>query len=187
MSKDILKSIHEFNNNARYNKLLKFEDLPRDHINELLLTIFDRDIKNNTGFTFRDKPIKPLALCGNNNMDFGELYKHLTTIEDTKEVNGRNGKSERKSERKFDENRSKRLHWIKFHTDEELKNDDILIFSYFEPKGIRTYIFDKMEKYAVVLEPKKNYYFLITAYYCIYDHTLRILEGKYNKRLADVH
>ena len=43
----------------------------------------------------------------------------------------------------------------------------MLCFSVKEPEGIRTYIYDKNEKYVIVLEPKhKNtIYYLLTAYH----------------------
>lgn len=70
--------------------------------------------------------------------------------------------------------RSQRLHWIRFHI-EQKKKDDMLIFSVDEPQGIRTYIYDIVEKYVIVLEPDRKYdsYYLLTAYH---------LEGKDEKR-----
>lgn len=46
-----------------------------------------------------------------------------------------------------------------------------------EPNGFRTYIYDKTEKYVVVLEPlrKVNEYYLLTAY------NLRGKDAKKNK------
>jgi hypothetical protein len=63
-------------------------------------------------------------------------------------------------------NRSVRLHWIRFHI-EERKKDDMLHFSVQEPEGVRTYIYDIIEKYVIVLEPLRNNgeYYLLSAYY----------------------
>jgi len=68
--------------------------------------------------------------------------------------------------REFDSARSQRLHWIKYHV-EEKKKDGMLIFSASSNKGIRTYIYDKVEKYVIVLEPlrKRCGYYLLTAYH----------------------
>ena len=67
--------------------------------------------------------------------------------------------------RDFDMHRSCRIHWIKFHMEQQ-KHDKMLIFSVHEPKGYRTYIYDIDEKYVIVLEPlrKVNEYYLLTAY-----------------------
>lgn len=45
------------------------------------------------------------------------------------------------------------------------KADDVLHFSVQEPEGVRTYIYDKTERYVIVLEPlrKVNAYYLLTA------------------------
>ena len=96
------------------------------------------------------------------------LFAHLTTtvvVYKTKK-------------REFDIHRSQRLHWIKHHIDEK-KSDNMLCFSVKEPEGIRTYIYDKNEKYVIVLEPKhKNtIYYLLTAYH------LRGKDAKRNKIL----
>lgn len=62
--------------------------------------------------------------------------------------------------------RWKRLYWVRYHIDEK-KQQNILQFSAIEPEGIRTYIYDCEEKYAVVLEPLKKVdaYYLLTAYH----------------------
>lgn len=43
----------------------------------------------------------------------------------------------------------------------------MLVFSVKEPEGIRTYIYDKDEKYVIILEPLRNgtQYYLLTTYY----------------------
>ena len=66
--------------------------------------------------------------------------------------------------RRYERNRSMRLHWLKYHIDNE--RDKVLYFSVKEPRGIRTYIYDTAERYVIVLEPKSDkHYYLLTAFY----------------------
>ena len=78
---------------------------------------------------------------------------------------------------------------MKFHIDES-KDDDVLQFSVKEPEGVRTYIYDKTEKYVVVLEPlrKVNEYYLLTAYHLTGKDAKRnkILK-KYKRKLNEIH
>ena len=105
------------------------------------------------------------------------LYRHLTTvIVDDERC------------REFDVHRSQRLHWIKYHI-EEKKTSDMLCFSVKEPRGIRTYIYDKDEKYVIVLEPKFNntIYYLLTAYHLRgKDAKRNSILKKYKRRLGEV-
>jgi len=108
------------------------------------------------------------------------LFTHLTTVMTDKSTR----------HREFDRYRSQRLHWLKFHIDES-KPNNILHFSVKEPDGIRTYIYDKDEKYVIILQPlrKVNEYYLLTAYHLLGKDAKRnkILK-KYNKRrLPDLH
>jgi hypothetical protein len=85
------------------------------------------------------------------------LYSHLTTIMIDKDTR----------KREFESTRAVRLHWVKYHIEEESpKNRDV--FSVLEPEGMRTYIYDKKEKYIIVLQPsryaERNEYYLLTAY-----------------------
>ncbi len=43
----------------------------------------------------------------------------------------------------------------------------MLLFSVDEPEGLRTYLYDKDERYVIILEPlrKKAEYYLLTAYF----------------------
>jgi len=63
----------------------------------------------------------------------------------------------------------------------------MLIFSCKEPQGIRTYIYDKAEKYVVILEPYRNKdeYYLLTAYHLTGRNNKKI-ENKYKRKLNDV-
>jgi len=145
-----------FNLIKEYNQLLELSAMDELQRKKSLKGIFDRDITNNPNFAFQAKKINPTPADGQDSME--RLFTHLTTIITDKTTN----------KREFDMARSKRLHWIKYHI-EERKKDKMYIFSVQEPKGIRTYIYDMVEQYVIVLEPmrdlKKNEYALLTAYY----------------------
>lgn len=138
----------------KYNDLLElgaYNDVQRT---KSLYAVFNRDIADNKLFRFNSKPINPTPIDGEIKMS--TLFTHLTTvITDRKE-----------KKREFDIHRSVRLHWIKYHL-EQKKKDNMFIFSVKEPNGKRTYIYDKGEKYVIVLEPlrKLNEYYLLTAYH----------------------
>ena len=150
----------------KYNDLLDINGMSPLQRKTSLKGIFNRDITNNCNFKFRKKQITPTPKDGEIPME--TLFAHLTTtvvVYKTKK-------------REFDIHRSQRLHWIKHYIDEK-KSDNMLCFSVKEPEGIRTYIYDKNEKYVIVLEPKhKNtIYYLLTAYH------LRGKDAKRNKIL----
>ena len=148
----------------KYNELLELAFLSEAERKASLLRVFARDIVDNTGFSFRGKPIFPTPR-ENGEIAMQNLFNHLTK----KKLIG-----DTENHRVFDMSRSQRLHWIRFHIDEN-KNENMLIFSVDEPEGIRTYIYDIPERYVIVLEPSRNHdsYYLLTAYH---------LEGKDNKR-----
>jgi hypothetical protein len=95
---------------------------------------------------------------------------HLTT-EEIEEVDEKGVVIKR---RLYDSFRSECLHWIKAHTDGQVKDSDIVVFSVTERSQrkrvdvVRTYIYNKTRKYVIVFEPQtrngKSYY-LLTAYY----------------------
>jgi hypothetical protein len=151
-----------FNLLKKYNSYLELGALnPKDR-EKSLMGIFNRDIVNNQSFAFRGIQLNPTQKDGENPME--TLFSHLTTqIIDIKT-----------RKREFEIQRSIRLHWIKHHL-EERKKDNMLVFSVAEPDGKRTYIYDKDEKYVIVLEPLriKHEYYLLSAYY---------VEGKDAKR-----
>lgn len=76
--------------------------------------------------------------------------------------------------RVYDHFRSERLHWLKTHIEEKVRDSDIIVFGITERnqrKHIdveRVYIYNKTRKYVIVLQPQtrngKSYY-LLTAYY----------------------
>ena len=67
----------------------------------------------------------------------------------------------------------------------------MLHFSVREPKGIRTYIYDKVEKYVIILEPirKMDKYYLLTAYHLAGKDAKRnkIVEKYDKRRLNKLH
>ena len=148
-----------FNLIKKYNDLLDIMGLSEAQRIESLRRIFNRDIQNNPHFTFNGKPIFPTPK-DNGMVAMENLFNHLTRKEVNKEIH----------HREFDTNRSQRLHWIRYHT-EQRKADNMLYFSVAEPRSTRTYIYDIDERYVIVLEPQRNgsSYYLLTAYH---------LEGK---------
>jgi len=94
--------------------------------------------------------------------------------------------------RSFELHRSQRLHWIKFHI-EEMKSQNVEVFS-FEDRidrkdVIRTYIYDKVEEYVIILEPQRSKadYYLLTAYYLNEPGGKKQIKKKLKKRLAEVY
>lgn len=150
----------------KYNQLLELGAFNDRQRKESLMRVFNRDIAENQHFYFRRKAIHPTPIDGEIKMQ--TLFTHLTTIVVDKKTN----------KREFDIHRSVRLHWIRHHI-EEKKQDNMLVFSVKEPQRNRTYIYDKDEKYVIVLEPKRklNEYYLLTAYH------LRGKDAKRNKIL----
>nr|WP_321411145.1 hypothetical protein [uncultured Carboxylicivirga sp.] len=165
-----------FNQLKKYNQLLELAALNPAQQKKSLQSIFDRDITNNPSFKFKQRHITPTPKDGEIKMS--TLYTHLTTVIVDKVTR----------KREFDNDRAIRLHWVKYHVDEN-KKDNILIFSVKEPEGNRTYIYDKDEKYVVVLEPlrAKDEYYLLTAYYVKGKDAKRDkFASKYKRRLNEV-
>jgi hypothetical protein len=162
----------------KYNQLLDISAMNEFQRKKSLKGVFDRDITNNSDFSFRTKQINPTPADGQDSME--RLFTHLTTVITDKSSN----------KREFDMARSIRLHWIRYHI-EERKTNNMYIFSIKEPFGIRTYIYDMDEKYVIVLEPmrdlKRNEYTLLTAYYEEgKDKERSKIMKKYQRRLPDV-
>ena len=160
----------------KYNELLDIISLPEEKKKASLYAVFIRDISFNSNFKYKNKQITPTPADGEIKME--TLFTHLTTqVVD---------KTTRK--REFDYHRSIRLHWVKFHI-EEKKLDNILCFSVKEPEGNRTYIYDKDEKYVIVLEPLRNgnSYYLLTAYHVMGKDAERDkMIKKYKRRLSNI-
>jgi hypothetical protein len=160
----------------KYNQLLDVVAMNDYQCKNSLKGVFNRDIVTNSGFSFRTKRINPTPADGQDAME--RLFEHLTTVIVDKTI----------KKREFDMARSVRLHWVKYHIDEN-KQDNMLVFSVAEPNGIRTYIYDRNEFYVIVLEPmrKKNEYYLLTAYYLDgRDKARDKMMKKYKKRLLSV-
>lgn len=171
----------------KYPDLLEILHLDEAARKKSLRAIFDRDIESNTNFKLNEKQIYPIKTDGE--ADMGRVFTHLT-CEDIEEED-ESGRKYKK--RVFEKDRSMRLHWIKPHVGQVVP-DVLIIFSVEERderkrKDVtRTYIYNKKEKYVVVLEPQRNNtsYYLLTAYYLNKDWAERQLKKKLNNRLSEV-
>ncbi len=165
-----------FNQTKIYNELLDLVALnERQRISSLRL-IFERDFVNKSP-KFQNKDVYPTSQ-NDGEIPMDTLFRHLTTE--------MTDKSTRK--REFEIDRSRRLHWVRFHLDNK-KKDNMLLFSVKEPEGYRTYFYDKDEKYVLVLEPMRNgnAYYLLTAYYIKGKDAQRDkMMKKHKRRLADI-
>lgn len=161
----------------QYNQHLEIIAMNEPQREKSLRGVFNRDIKDNEFFRFKNKKINPTTEDGLIPMD--TLFRHLTTEVTDKKTRHRS----------FEWERSKRLHWVKFHID-EMKKDNVLVFSVEERNGNRTYIFDIDESYVIILEPLRNKdeYYLLTAYYVRgKDKQRKKFEKKYKKfRLPEI-
>jgi hypothetical protein len=160
----------------KYNQLLEFSAFNEFQRNSSLKGVFNRDIVNNNNFTFKTKQINPTPADGQNSIE--RLFAHLTTTITDKSTN----------KREFDLTRSVRLHWIRFHIEEQ-KKENMFVFSVDEPNGTRTYIYDKDEYYVIILEPmrNRNEYYLLTAYYLENKDKARDkIMKKYKRKLPEV-
>lgn len=165
-----------FNLLKRYNDLLDITGMSPHNRKTSLRGVFDRDITNNANFKFRTKQITPTPLDGEIKME--TLYHHLTTVIVDKKTR----------RREYDVHRSQRLHWVKYHL-KETKTRNMLVYSVKEPEGNRTYVYDKDEKYVIVLEPLRNIdeYYLLSAYYVRgKDAQRNKFEKKYKRRLNEL-
>jgi hypothetical protein len=159
-----------------YNDLLDFGSYNEFQRKQSLQAIFDRDFTHNQNLSFKKKRIQPTPKNGE--IPMATLFTHLTTVVIDKATR----------QRTFELDRSRRLHWVKFHI-EENKIEDVLHFSVQEPEGIRTYIYDKVEKYVVILEPLRNIdeYYLLTAYHLTGKDSKRDkILNKYKRRLNEI-
>jgi len=132
-----------------------------------LQAIFNRDIRDNKTFNFGIKPIHPTP-DKDGVLKVETLFDHLTRVTVDKATR----------KREFDIHRSVRLHWVRYHIEQQ-KKTNILLFSVEEPEGMRTYIYDKDEKYVIVLEPLRNN----TAYYLLSAYPLRGKDSQRDKMM----
>lgn len=158
-----------------YNQLLDIVGMDVRQRTESLMGIFRRDFVDNAP-TFMRKSIHPTPIDGKDKME--NLFHHITTHMVDKTTRKRD----------FEMERSIRLHWIRHHL-EQRKQDNMLIFSVKEPEGNRTYIYDRDEKYVVILEPLRigDAYYFITAYHLEgKDDKRNKIEKKYKRRLDNI-
>lgn len=139
----------------KYNQLLDIVGMNEGQRTSSLMAIFNRDIRDNFNFKFANKEIHPTP-AEDGKIKVELLFDHLT-----KRIIDYSTRA-----REFDIHRAVRLHWVKYHI-EQTKKENMLYFSVKEPDGFRTYIYDKDEKYVIVLEPQRNKasYYLLSAYY----------------------
>ena len=175
-----------FNQTKKYPELLDILSLSEKDRTESLKMIFKRDIEENPNLNFRNKKIYPIK-GEEPNMQL--LFRHLTPEElDVNEEGSTYCK------RVFEKERSQRLHWIRYHL-EEHKKDNIEIFSVKTRDQkkrqdiIRTYIYDKEQKYVIVLEPQRNQrdYYLLTAYHLNKDYGEKSFNKKLKYKLPDIY
>jgi len=169
----------------KYPDLLDIDFMTEPQRNTSLAGIFKRDIEDNPDFKFRTKQIRPIKKEGEAPMQ--TLFYHLTTREEKDE------KGKKTKKRSFEIERSKRLHWIKYHID-ELKKTNVDVFSYedrIEGRAdvIRTYIYDLDAEYVIILEPYRNTldYYLLTAYYLNEPGGKKQIEKKQKNKLSEIY
>jgi len=173
-----------FNLAKIYPELLELGHLPVQSRNRSLMLIFKRDIEDNPKLNFRSKLIRPTK---GEKIPMQTLYKHLIT-EEIKEVNENGRKYKR---REFEIHRSRRLHWVKPHIDERIK-ETIEVFSTeerVEGKTVfRTYVYNVKMKYVIVMEPQRSNldYYLLTAYYLNRSYGEKEMKKKMKNKLPDI-
>jgi hypothetical protein len=114
--------------------------------------VFNRDFIELGEIQFRGKKIKPTTSSdGEDSMD--RLFTHLTTIVTDKKT----------KKREFESDRSIRIHWVRYHIEEKIK-EKVIVFSIKDEN--RTYILNQDERYVVILEPLRNGtdFYLLSAY-----------------------
>lgn len=173
----------------KYPDLLELSCLDEKSRNKSLRGVFDRDIADNKNFYFMGKRIYPIKTDGILDMD--REFMHLTT-EEIEDVDEKGIVVKRRS---YDNFRSERLHWIKTHTDEQVKDSVIMVFSVTERNQrkrvdvVRTYIYNKTRKYVIVFEPQKRNgtsYFLLTAYYLNKKYGEKLIKKKLKAKMDTV-
>ena len=173
------------NQTKKYPELLDILSLSEKERTLSLQMIFKRDIEENPDLNFRSKKIRPIK---GEEPEMQLLFRHLTTEEI--EVNEEGSTY---CKRVFEKERSQRLHWVRYHL-EEHKKDNIEIFSVKTRDQkkrqdiIRTYIYDKEQKYVIVLDPhrSKRDYYLLTAYHLNKGYGEKQLLKKLKNKLPDI-
>lgn len=163
-----------FNLLKKYNQLLDIAFLEEKARMKSLYGIFSRDIEENPTLNFKGKKINPIK---GKEPEMQNLFRHLTTVI----------VDEKTRKRVFEMKRSERLHWVKFHLEEQ-KKEKMLVFSVQDTDGIRTYILDEDEKYVIVLAPDRTgkEYYLLTAY-LLEGRNMDKIKKKYARKLPDLY
>lgn len=166
-----------------YPELLDIMGLSESEKLRDLRSIFKRDIEDNTDFAFRSWRIYPIKAQGE--VDMERLFKHLTC----EEVMIENEDGTTYPKRVFEVARSQRLHWIKHHIKEKTPaNIDVFTVEEKDAKKRKvkkTYIYDKVEEYVIVLEQQRsNAFYLLTAYHLNKEYGKKALIKKMRKRIA---
>jgi hypothetical protein len=173
-----------FNLLKKFPELLDIAHLSEPERIRSLQGIFKRDIEDNSKLFFRTKKIRPIK---GEEPDMQLLFRHLTTeqVEETDE----NGKSY--DRRLFEMERSRRLHWVKIHIEESLK-EKIKVFSTEERDNgksvFRTYIYNLTKKYVIVLHPQrsKTDYYLLSAYFLNRSYGEKMINKKMKSKLTEL-
>jgi hypothetical protein len=163
-----------------YSALLDFLGLSDIQRTQSLKRIFVRDIEENEYLIFKTKRVHPIK---GEEPQMQNTFTHLTTHSiDVREENGNTYKK-----RVYENERSVRLHWVCPHIQEGI-SDALEVFSVDDGDKIRTYIYNRVQRYVVILEPRKNgqTYFLITAYILESRNVLKI-ENKMKRKLPNIH
>lgn len=172
-----------FNILKRYPELLDLIGLDENERNRDLQLIFKRDIEDNSNFSFRSWPIYPIKAQGE--ADMGRLFKHLTC----EEIMVANEDGMSYPMRVFEMARSQRLHWINHHMKEMTpKNLDVFTVEERDAKKRKvrkTYIYDKVEEYVIVLEQQRTKaFYLLTTYHLNKEYGKKAIAKKMKKRIS---
>lgn len=172
----------------KYKDLLEINYFKEHERTISLRDIFDRDIADNSSFTFQNRIIRPLKK--EDIYDVDSLFKHLTHR--TSEEKDKRGVIIKKRD-DFDFERSKRIHWILPHIKESIKDEIRIFSSIVRVKGkdvTRTFIHNVTENYIIILEPQRSGldYYLITAFYLEKKYGgPNMVKGLYKRKLQEVY
>lgn len=175
-----------FNLLKHYPELLEIMHLTPEQRQASLMKVFKRDIEENPDFKFRGTQIYPIKTDGE--ADMGREFMHLTT----ERVEEQDGDGNIIKKNVFEPERSKRIHWINHHIHEKTPAN-IVVFSVVERDQekrrdvTKTYIYDMVEKYIVVLECQRGKgYYLLTAYHLDRSYSEKQIQKKMKHALPDV-
>lgn len=175
-----------FNLIKQYPELLEILHLSEYQRQESLRQIFIRDIEENDDFKFRGVQIYPIKTDGR--ADMSREFMHLTT----ERVKLLDEEGRVIQNNVFEPERSKRLHWINHHVHERTPSN-VKVFSIVErdqekrQSVKKTYIYDKVQKYIIVLEHQRGRgYYLLTAYYLNRPYAEKQIIKKMKHALPEV-